>query len=277
LCSASQDGKILFWATNNKFADPLASYEIQNKKRNVVGVQAMSFVRTAAGLNSKDRALPPGLENLMLLGVESGEVFRTKPGVTAAVRQGAGVTSSMALEVDNYESHRGPVNALDCSPFFRNLFLTSSSDGSIRLYSTLERGPVATLEPSVESRHYVYEAQFSPFRAAVLACVSRSGSLHVYDLERIRTRPIFTTQAGTDGAAVFSLSFNPTTAGQLATGDAKGRVAVWQLSSELSQLTELERAAVRSVEATRGKDGEGAASSPNAKSDPVRLLLGFGL
>ncbi|CUI15399.1 WD40 repeat-containing protein, putative [Bodo saltans] len=280
LCSASQDGKILFWATNNKFSDPLASYEIQNRKRNVVGVQAMAFVHTSAGLNTKGRALPPGLENLMLLGVESGEVFRTKPGVTSAVRQGAAATSSMTLEVDHYDAHRGPVNALDCSPFFRNLFLTSSSDGSLRLYSTLERNPVATLEPSVESRHYMYEAQFSPFRAAVLAAVSRSGNLHIYDLEKTRTRPIFTAQAGTDGAAVFSLAFNRASATQLATGDSKGRVALWQLSSELTQLTDLERAAVRAAEASR-KEGDTpagqAAPAVNAKTDAVRLLFGFGL
>lgn len=281
LCSASQDGKILFWATNNKFSDPLASYEILNRKRNVVGVQAMAFVHTSAGLSSKGRAIPPGLENLMLLGVESGEVFRTKPGVTSAVRQGAAATSSLALEVDHYDAHRGPVNALDCSPFFRNLFLTSSSDGSIRLYSTLERGPVATLEPSVESRHYMYEAQFSPFRAAVLAAVSRSGNLHIYDLEQTRTRPIFSAQAGTDGAAVFALAFNRSSTGQLATGDSKGRVALWQLSSELTQMTELERAAVRHAEASR-KESEAAGGSPQAASaastsDPVRLLFGFGL
>lgn len=285
LCSASQDGKILFWSPTNKLADPIANYEVQNKRRSVVGIQTMSFMRSTSAIvaGAKGRLAPPGLENLMLLGVESGELFRTKPGITAAVRQGtaAAAAGSSVLEVDHFDAHKGPVNALDCSPFFRNLFLTASSDGCLRLFSTMERTPLCTLEPSSETRHYLYGAEFSPFRAAVFACVSRNGSLYIYDLEQSRSKPIFSAEASVDGTAATALSFNPTSAQYLATGDAKGHVTLWQLSSELTQLTDLERNATRSMEAaspSRGpSSGAAAEDDASSKSDPVRSLFGFGL
>lgn len=259
----------------------------------------MAFMRPPLGLASvgkRDRSTP-GLDNLMLLGVESGDVYRTKPGVTAAVRQGVASSAataggSSALEVDYYEPHRGPVNAVDCSPFFRNLFLTASSDGSLKLFSTLERTPLALVEPSVESRHYIYCAQFSPARPAVIACASRSGLLHFYDLQVTRTKPCFTAEAGTDGSPVYTLAFNSSSSKYLATGDGRGRVIIWHLSSELTQTTDLERAAVRAEEAanrtTTGggspnpkssgfkEEGDDAAASSKS-ADCMRELLGFSL
>ena len=286
LCSASQDGKVMFWLPADKLSDARSSYEVQNKKRQVVGVLSMSFARSSA---SNTRAGPsanvPGLDNLMLLGVETGEVFRTKPGVTAA-RQGN------QLQVESFDSHRGPVHAVDCSPFFRNLFLTCSSDGSAKLFNSLERTALMEIEPSLESRHYIYSGQFSPFRPSVLALGSRSSHLHIYDLETSRTKPFLSVDAGTDGSAVLSVAFNQTNPQLIATGDLRGSVKLWLLSSELTQMTELERAAVRKSEASSaattskssagvvdasGGGTSGAADVAGETNNPIRLLFGFTL
>ena len=37
-----------------------------------------------------------------------------------------------------FRPHQGPVYGCNCSPFHRNLFLTSSTDSSVRLYSLLD-------------------------------------------------------------------------------------------------------------------------------------------
>jgi WD40 repeat protein len=47
----------------------------------------------------------------------------------------------------NYEKHMGPVLALSSSPFVKRLFLSCSSDGTVRLYDMKEHKPVATFEP----------------------------------------------------------------------------------------------------------------------------------
>ena len=47
----------------------------------------------------------------------------------------------------NYERHLGPVLGVSCSPFVKRLFLTCSSDGSVRLYDLLGHKPLITFEP----------------------------------------------------------------------------------------------------------------------------------
>lgn len=293
LCSGSQDGKILFWSPANKFSDSLASYDVQNRKRNVVGVLSMGFV-TAGGGGGMNAKTVAGVENLMLFGTETGEVFRTKPGAAVTNssggndKAGGGNKRNTVLEIDHFDVHQGPVHTVDCSPFFRNLFMTCSSDGSIRLYSTLERHPLASLEPSMETKHFVYSAQWSPSRPSVLAAASRNSSVYIYDLEKSKTKPFVTVDGGVDGAAVCSLQFNKADHNLLATGDMRGNVKLWRLSSELTTATDLERAAVRGGEqpAAKVQDktqlatentlmGAEEESGANAQENPVRQLFGF--
>jgi WD40 repeat protein len=47
----------------------------------------------------------------------------------------------------NYEKHLGPVSGMNCSPFVKRLFLSSSTDGSVRLYDILNHRPVLVFEP----------------------------------------------------------------------------------------------------------------------------------
>jgi WD40 repeat protein len=285
LCSASQEGKVMFWLPSEKLADARSSYEVQNKKRQVVGVLSMSFARSSASTSrGGPSANVPGLDNLMLLGVETGEVFRTKPGVTAA-RQGN------QLQVESFDPHRGPVHAVDCSPFFRNLFLTCSSDGSAKIFNSLERTALMELEPSLEIRHYIYAAQFSPFRPSVLVLGTRSSHLHIYDLEHSRTKPALSVEAGTDGSAVLAVAFNQADPTLIATGDLRGGVRLWLLASELTQMSDLERLAVKKSESSSSSsasaaspksDGSantaaGGAAVESDENDPIRQLFGFTL
>lgn len=47
----------------------------------------------------------------------------------------------------NYEQHLGPVLGIASSPFVKRLFLSCSSDGSVRLYDLLGHRPTAIFEP----------------------------------------------------------------------------------------------------------------------------------
>jgi hypothetical protein len=280
LCTASADGKILFWSPTNKFKEAISGYEVHNKKRAVVGVQSLSFV--SGGIGGFGQHTVPGVESVMLLGLESGDVFRTKPGnsmqAAAAANQPAASGFSV-LEVDHFEAHLGPVQSVDCSPFFRNLFLTCSSDGAVRLYSTLERAHLAVLEPTQETKHFLYAAEFSPSRPSVFAAVSRNSQMYIYDLAESRATPSAVVDVGTDGCPVLSVAFNKADASLLATGDAKGVVKVWHLASTLSEPTDLERAAVRQTEvgvASPSKTAGGEAGPTVRGGTALRQLFGFG-
>jgi WD repeat-containing protein 34 len=252
LCSASQSGLILHWSTTNALARPLAAYSVQSRRRLSVGITALAY----AGVQTDRTTQLPTLDDVLLVGLENGEVGRGRTGLVPVDVNPTGPCTVVPVELDWLEPHRGPVQSLCTSPFFRHLLLTCSSDGSARLYTDLERSPLLTLEPSAETKSYLYGAALSPFRPAVAAMVSREALLHVYDLQRDQMRPAYTAEAGIDGAAVLSIAFNPTAADWLATGDAQGSVKVWQLPTELSQTTEAERAALRAAQPSRDEKQE---------------------
>jgi len=85
-----------------------------------------------------------------------------------------------AQQCSNFDPHYGPVTSISFSPFNKRLFLTCSTDGSIRLYDIQEKRATATFEPSFGE--YLNCVAWSPFRAAVFAAVSNTGSLYIYDL-----------------------------------------------------------------------------------------------
>ncbi|AAZ10585.1 hypothetical protein, conserved [Trypanosoma brucei brucei TREU927] len=265
LCSAGQDGRILFWTMGNKMAQPTAAFIIKTRKGATVGVQSACFSRPGGSAGR----ITPSSDSVLVIGLENGDVGRARPGVLAALPTRAG-ESEVSLELDWLSSHRGPVQCVDTSPFFHNLCLTCSSDGSARLYNMLETAAVATLEPSAESKHFLYAARFSPFRPSVIAVVSRSSFLHIYDLQKSQLKPVVTLEAGTDGAALMCVTFNHASPDWICTGDVSGSVRLWKLPSSLMQTTDLERAAVRD---SRGRGGNAEDSEKNA----VISLFGFSL
>ncbi len=246
----------------------------------------------------------------MVVATDSGDIARAKvppraPGPLTAAARAAGLN-----DTELFEPHSGPASAVDASPFFRNVFLSCSSDGAIRLYSLLDMQHKLALVPSPETKHFLYGAAFSPARPGVIAACSRASQVHLYDLAQSRVKPAFTLdRAGSEDSAVLCLAW----AGSgsfLATGDAKGCVRVWSIATALCETTELERAAVRHAErssntsaAAAGASAAGAGSSAKegdpsfavpaltqsmllagrgvaehgaaASADPVQVLLGF--
>lgn len=268
LCSAGQDSQLAYWTTANKLVSPLALYSVRNKRRLPVGVEAMSYARSGSVKGSS----APSVDAVLLVGLESGDVGRGRTGFAPLDAEGSNEVTAVPLELDWMDGHRGPVHALRTSPFFRHLFITCSSDGSAHLYNDLERAPLLTLQPSAETKHFLYDAQFSPFRPSVLALVSRSSFLHIYDLQNEQAKPLYATEAGVDGAAVVSLAFNEASSDWLATGDVRGCVRVWRLPTDIVQPTEQERAALRATQQSSGK-----AEHVDTEKNAVRTLLGFTL
>jgi len=87
----------------------------------------------------------------------------------------------------NYEKHMGPVLGITCSPFVKRIFLSCSSDGSIRMYDILNHKPVLIFEPGYNE--YLLDVSWSPFRPAVFATASNVGNVYIYDLAFSKTTP----------------------------------------------------------------------------------------
>ena len=138
----------------------------------------------------------------------------------------------------NYEKHLGPVLGLSSSPFVKRLFLSCSSDGSVRLYDVLGHRPVVSFEPGYNE--YLLDVQWSPFRPAVFATVSNTGNVYLYDLTVSKSAPAHILRdAEIDQVSQLlrvaqTVQFNPKQRDFLAIGYHDGCVRIYQLSYALS-------------------------------------------
>ena len=128
-----------------------------------------------------------------------------------------------------YRAHSGPVYAACYSPFHRNVFLTASTDGSIRFYNQLAPQPFHIIEPAAGAP--LLATAWSPSRPLVFAAAAGDGQLYIFDLKKSKGRPEVTLKVTTDKSAVTSVSFNPMSPELLATADSQGAIKIWRLST----------------------------------------------
>eukprot|EP01012_Entosiphon_sulcatum_P011555 TRINITY_DN1705_c0_g1_i1.p1 TRINITY_DN1705_c0_g1~~TRINITY_DN1705_c0_g1_i1.p1 ORF type:complete len:528 (+),score=92.41 TRINITY_DN1705_c0_g1_i1:65-1648(+) len=239
LMSVSGDGKVLIWTLQNQMQQAVGGYE--TGKGTATGVTCITVLRT--GPSAWGSVDIPTLENTVLIGTEIGGVCRTSIRPVPPDPKKI-VLLDHNLVVFRFENHTGPVQQIQASPFHRNMFLTCSSDGTVKVFNSYETSCVFRVVPSSSVDGYLYDASWSPTRPSVFACVAKDGLLHIVDCEESRSKPSVSLQAGTEGKPVLALQFHPT-GSLVATGDAKGHVRVWQLSNTLSQPSAKELAAVK--------------------------------
>ncbi|XP_063359989.1 dynein axonemal intermediate chain 4 [Cydia amplana] len=81
--------------------------------------------------------------------------------------------------MDVFRAHAGPVYALHCSPFMKNLMITCGADGAIRLWVEGIDDVIMTLN----CKGAVYDAAFCPVNATIVLTVS-TNILSIWDLRR---------------------------------------------------------------------------------------------
>ena len=94
----------------------------------------------------------------------------------------------------NYEKHLGTVLGIASSPFNKRLFLSCSSDGSVRLFDLLGHRPISIFEPGYNE--YLLDVQWSPFRPGVFATISNLGNVYLFDLSISKTSPAHVIRDG---------------------------------------------------------------------------------
>lgn len=268
LCVGSQDCKISLWSAPNDKFYPLCVYRIHNRRHITTGVSSVTFARPPT---QGQMVNIPSINNAIIVGLESGDIGRGRisliSGLDKAKNNEKIVPTTLAL--DWMESHYGPIQAVQSSPFFRNLFMSCSSDGTARLYHLIDsNAPQLTLEPSADTKHFLYSAQFSPYRPGIIALVSRSSYLHIYDLQKSKAQPLYSMEAGVEGAPVTCVQFCHAAADLLATGDTRGNTRIWKLPTEVTQQTEVERTAIRNAQ-------RGPQQDASEENTAFREIFGF--
>uniref|UniRef100_A0A4W4H1B6 Dynein, cytoplasmic 1, intermediate chain 2a n=1 Tax=Electrophorus electricus TaxID=8005 RepID=A0A4W4H1B6_ELEEL len=202
LISLSTDGKMCSWSLD-MLSQPQDSMELVFKQSKAVAVTSMSF--------------PLGDVNNFVVGSEDGSVY-------TACRHG-----SKAGISEVFEGHHGPVTGIHCHTAagpvdFSHLFLTSSFDWTVKLWSTKNNKPLYSFE---DNSDYVYDVMWSPVHPALFACVDGVGHLDLWNLNNDTEVP--TASVTVHGTPALNRLRWAQSGREIAVGDSEGRILIYDV------------------------------------------------
>eukprot|EP00039_Didymoeca_costata_P028878 m.22396 g.22396 ORF g.22396 m.22396 type:complete len:503 (-) comp7396_c0_seq1:30-1538(-) len=229
------DGKILIWHTETKKRKPGLELAIRfivhtsDLPRYALGGTPGMHVElglTCASFSHED-------ENTFIVGSETGGVFRCSlnkvPMLSGDQRVPPNELAEMNPVAFGYQPHKGPVYGVSCSPYHRNLFLTASTDGCVRLNSLIEVAPLYIFETEMG---YLFDVCWSTSRPMVFYTSTSQGKIIIYDLHQSKTRStMILEEEASNGSPIYSLALN--SRGYLLSGNGMGGTYVWRLNSQL--------------------------------------------
>ncbi|XP_066976997.1 cytoplasmic dynein 1 intermediate chain 2-like isoform X20 [Macrobrachium rosenbergii] len=207
LISVSTDGKMCSWSLD-MLSQPQESMELQHKQSRAVAVTCLAF--------------PHGDVNNFIVGSEEGAVF-------TACRHG-----SKAGIVDAYEGHQGPVTGVSThstpGPIdFSHLFLTSSIDWTVKLWSVKETKPLYSFE---DNGDYVYDVAWSPIHPALFTSVDGTGRIDLWNLNQDTEVPTASTYV--EGNPALNRVSWTNSGTQITVGDDLGKIWIYDVGEQLA-------------------------------------------
>ncbi|XP_023161925.1 cytoplasmic dynein 1 intermediate chain isoform X9 [Drosophila hydei] len=205
--SISSDGKLCSWSLD-MLSQPQDTLELQQRQSKAIAITCMAF--------------PANEINSLVMGSEDGYVY-------SASRHGL---RSGVNEV--FERHLGPITGISThynqsSPDFGHLFLTSSIDWTIKLWSLKDTKPLYSFE---DNSDYVMDVAWSPVHPALFAAVDGSGRLDLWNLNQDTEVP--TASIVVDGApALNRVSWTPSGL-HVTIGDEAGKLYVYDVAEHLA-------------------------------------------
>ncbi|XP_077583607.1 dynein, cytoplasmic 1, intermediate chain 2a-like isoform X1 [Stigmatopora nigra] len=206
LISISNDGKMCTWSLD-MLSQPQDSMELVFKQSKTAAVTSMSF--------------PLGDVNNFVVGSEDGSVYMS-------CRHGSKVGIC-----EMFDGHHGPITGIHChtaaGPLdFSHLFVTSSFDWTVKLWSTKSNKPLYSFE---DNSDYVYDVMWSPTHPALFACVDGVGHLDLWNLNNDTEVP--TASVTVEGnPALNRIRWTPS-GREIAVGDLDGRVLVYDIGEQI--------------------------------------------
>nr|SVE75672.1 EOG090X03UT [Daphnia hispanica] len=209
LISISTDGKMCSWSLD-MLAQPQETLDLQQRQSRAVAATCMAFSQPQSDINN------------FIVGSEEGIIYS------------AGRHGPRAGIIDTYEGHQGPIRGMDChnsqGPIdFSHLFLTSSVDWTVKLWSLKENKPLYSFE---DNGDYVYDVAWSPIHPAVFATVDGMGRLDVWNLNQDTEVPV--TSINVDGNPALNRVKWTQSGLNLTVGDDNGRIWVYEVGEQLA-------------------------------------------
>nr|XP_002131353.1 WD repeat-containing protein 78 [Ciona intestinalis]BCG62024.1 WD repeat-containing protein 78 [Ciona intestinalis] len=210
LISISADGRVVQWSIRKGFecSDLMklkrtGSKNPQKKKEKAEALISRQAPGMCFDFHAKD-------SNMYLAGTEEGLIHKCS-------------CSYNEQFLDTYTGHTGPLYKVRWSPYCPDVFLSCSSDWSIRLWKQTELKPVLNFFSTTKA---VHDICWSPYSSTVF-CAVNEGAVEIWDLKTNTLDPLITNLASPGmkfSCAIFSLNSN-----SVLVGDSDGHVSVYQL------------------------------------------------
>lgn len=182
--------------------------ELVHKQSKAVAVTCMSF--------------PVGDVNNFVVGSEEGSVY-------TACRHG-----SKAGISEMFEGHQGPITGINCHAAvgpvdFSHLFVTSSFDWTVKLWTTKNNKPLYSFE---DNSDYVYDVMWSPTHPALFACVDGMGRLDLWNLNNDTEVP--TASITVEGNPALNRVRWTHSGREIAVGDSEGQIVIYDVGEQIA-------------------------------------------
>ena len=203
LISMATDGTLCVWSLD-MFTYPQEKMELNRQKNKPVAINCCDF-------NNFD-------VNNFIIGTEEGYAY-------SACRHG-----NQEGIIQTYHDHQGPITGISFNKVrgdidFSEMFLTSSYDWTVKLWSLKENRCLFTFEGNCD---YVMDVAWSPVHPAVFAAVSISGRIDVWNLNHTTEVPCATTYV--DGLPALNKVSWTHSGLHLTVGDCRGKIWVYDLA-----------------------------------------------
>ncbi|EFA85404.1 cytoplasmic dynein intermediate chain [Heterostelium album PN500] len=211
LVSISTDGKLCSWSLDN-LSQPIETLDLNSRANTAT-------VSTTTSIAVTSLVFPETEMNTFYVGTEEGVIYQAQAhGAKAGVNE-------------RFKAHYGPVTSIDFHPpsrnssEFSNLFLSSSTDWTCRLWSSSKPDqPIYSFEDYTD---YVFDARWSPVNPSIFATGDGSGQLALWDLNEETEAPIF--RAKTSSRSLNRLSWSAD-GRRLLVGDSGGQLSLYDSS-----------------------------------------------
>jgi len=259
LVSISTDGRVTQWsiAKGLEFADLMKLKRVPRKQQpGVPSVQATGSANKAAtgsaaaaaalgGASEHDAfisRLTSGMsfdfstrdERIYIAGTEDGWIHKCS-------------TSYSEQYLESYQGHMGPVYNVQWSPFRKDMFISASSDWTLKLWQEGRENALLTFQ---SANNEVNDVQWCPTNSTVFSSVTSGGRLEIWDIDLSTVKPVVTHKAGMRLSCVLFSPNSPV----VVCGGENGSVSVFRLfnvskeydtiDEQLSRLDETIRANV---------------------------------
>ncbi|MEJ1278231.1 dynein cytoplasmic 1 intermediate chain 2 [Cricetulus griseus] len=133
-----------------------------------------------------------------------------------------------------FEGHQGPITGIHCHAAvgavdFSHLFVTSSFDWTVKLWTTKNNKPLYSFE---DNSDYVYDVMWSPTHPALFACVDGMGRLDLWNLNNDTEVP--TASISVEGNPALNRVRWTQSGREIAVGDSEGQIIIYDVGEQIA-------------------------------------------